>query len=300
MPPVATAAVAIALVADVLVAEFPPQVHPVALFGRVAGAVDRPWRRPRLVGAVVALVLPLAAAAVSGGLVAVAMDWSPVAAAVVAGLALFSTTSLGMLLSTAREVIETTESDVGRARAEVRALVGRDAAALSAGELRSAAVESVGENIADGLVGPLLAFALGAQLSVAAAVAAAAWVKAVNTLDSMLGYETKPVGWASARLDDVVMWIPARLAAVLIAVAARDGGALPRARADARAPASPNSGWPMGTLAAALDVRLQKPGAYALNAGRELPSVAQARRGVRIAGIAGLLAFLGAGVVAWS
>jgi adenosylcobinamide-phosphate synthase len=163
--------------------------------------------------------------------------------------------------------------------------------------VRSAAVESVAENLADGLVAPLLAFAvLSPWLPLAAG--AATWVKAVNTADSMLGYHSKPVGWASARLDDAVMWVPARLSAALIAVAALDPGSLRRARRWARVPESPNSGWPMATLAAALDVRLEKPGAYSIGSGR-LPTVEDAKRGIRIVGVAGVLSFVGAGVVAW-
>jgi adenosylcobinamide-phosphate synthase len=138
-------------------------------------------------------------------------------------------------------------SDLARAREAAPALVGRDLGALSPGELRSAAVESAAENLADGLVAPLLAFVLGAQFSLAAGAAAATCVKAVNTLDSMLGYRSKPVGRTSARLDDAVMWLPARASAVLLAVAGRDPGALVRARTWRRAPASPNSGWPMAT-----------------------------------------------------
>ncbi|MFB6163948.1 MAG: cobalamin biosynthesis protein, partial [Haloarculaceae archaeon] len=176
----------------------------------------------------------------------------------------------------------------------LRALAGRDAAGLTPGQVRSAAVESAAENLADGLVGPLSAFAVGAQVSLAVGAAAAAWVKAVNTMDSMLGYRSKPVGWAPARLDDLVMWLPARAAAVLLAAAALAPGSLSAARRWTPAVPSPNSGWPMGVLAAALAVRLEKPGGYELNPGADLPSPTAARRGVRTVAIAGLLAYLAA------
>ena len=155
------------------------------------------------------------------------------------------------------------------------------------GTLRSAAVESAAENLADGLVAPLLAFALGAQLSLAFGVAAATWVKGVNTLDSMLGYRSKPVGWASARLDDAVMWLPARVSAALVALARPAPGALVRARRWARAPPSPNSGWPMATLAAAVDVELTKPGEYTLNPDADLPTAERAHLGHLLRDIAG-------------
>ncbi|UIP00294.1 cobalamin biosynthesis protein [Halobaculum sp. CBA1158] len=302
----ALAAVGLAAALDAAVAEPPSRVHPIAAFGRVVDAVDREWTRPRAVGVAVALVLPLAFAAVAWGVVegtaSVVADAeigavpSAVATAVVAGVALFSLVSLRMLVSVATEVIEAAEGDADAARESAIALVGRDTSTLSAAEIRSAAVESAAENLADGLVAPLVAFAVGAQASPAVGVAAAAWVKGVNTLDSMLGYPGTPVGTASARLDDAVMWVPARVSAVLLAVAAGSPGSLLDAREWARVPASPNSGWPMATAAAALGVRLSKPGAYVLNPDADLPSLAAARAGVRAVAIAGALAFLLAGV----
>jgi len=298
--PAPAAAVGLALAFDLLVAEVPRSVHPVALFGRGVAPLDRSWGYPRAVGVIVAAVLPIGAAAIAGTAVVVALRAGTAAGTAVAGGVLFTTTSLRMLLSVAADVIEASEPDPEGARSMARALVGRSTEDLSPGHLRSAAVESAAENLADGLVGPLAAFALGAQFSLAAGAAAAAWLKAVNTLDSMLGYRSKPVGWASARLDDVAMWLPARLSATLLAAAARSPRALLRARPGVKAVSSPNSGWPMATLAVALGVRLEKPGAYSLNPGASLPSVASARRGVRVVGVAGLLAFLGAGVVSWS
>ncbi len=232
------------------------------------------------------------------GVVAGTGSVGALAGSVAAGLALFSLTSLRMLVAVASEVIEATERDAEAARASAIALVGRDTSSLSPAEIRSAGVESAAENLADGLVAPLLWFAVGAQASLAVGVAAAAWVKGVNTLDSMLGYPDKSVGAASARLDDAVMWVPARVSAVLLAVAAGSPGSLLDARRWARVPASPNSGWPMATAAAALGVRLEKPGAYALNPDAALPSLAEGRAGVRAVAIAGALAFLLAGAIA--
>ncbi|MFT4946214.1 MAG: adenosylcobinamide-phosphate synthase [Natronomonas sp.] len=296
----AMGAIGLSLTSDLLLEEPPERIHPVALFGRVVGAFDREWGQPRLVGALVAAVLPLGTGLLAAGATAGALRVGPVVGAVFAGVVLFSTVSLRMLVSVARAVIDGTETDPAGARESVGALVGRDAAALSAGELRSAAVESAAENLADGVVAPLTAFAVGVHVSLSVGVGAAVWVKAVNTLDSMLGYRSKPVGWASARLDDAVMWLPARISAVCIAAAAGDPSALARAREWASAPPSPNSGWPMATLAAVLDVQLRKPDAYVLHPERRLPTAAEARRGTRIVAGAGLLAFLLAGLVAGS
>ncbi|WP_224332719.1 adenosylcobinamide-phosphate synthase CbiB [Haloprofundus halobius] len=284
-------AVVLAAVLDWILREPPTRIHPVALFGRLVAPVDREWGRPTLVGVAAASLLPLFAAVVVAGTVRLAAAVHPALALVAVSLVLFSTTSLRMLLDAARRVVADSDSDSEAARRQLRALAGRDPENLSSGELRSAAVESVAENLADGLVAPILAFAVFVPLSPSLAAGAAAWVKAVNTLDSMLGYRHKPVGWASARLDDVVMWPPARVSAVLIALAAGDVGALTRASEWVREPPSPNSGWPMATLAAALDVRLDKPGVYVLNPNVALPTPADATHGIRIVGVAGVFAW---------
>jgi adenosylcobinamide-phosphate synthase len=296
----AVGAVGLSLTGDLLFEEPPERIHPVALFGRLVAVVDREWPTPKAVGILIAALFPLAGGALAGALVVGGMAVAPVLGVVLGGALLFSTVSLRMLCSVAREVIAGTEDDPAAASESVTALVGRPTEALSPAHLRSAAVESAAENLADGVVAPLAAFAVGGQVSLAVGVAAAVWVKAVNTLDSMLGYRDKPVGWASARLDDAVMLLPARLSAACIAVAAGQPRALLDARLWASAPPSPNSGWPMATLAVALGVRLEKVDSYVLNPGRDLPTAVQSRRGVRLVGRAGLLAFLlaGLGVVA--
>jgi adenosylcobinamide-phosphate synthase len=295
----ATVSVGLSLVLDALFEEFPDSVHPVALFGRAIGWFDSEWRYPTLVGACLAVVLPVAAAIIVGGVTALGQEYSAALGVVLAGGALFSTTSLRMLVSTARTVIEHSETAPSAARDRVIALVGRETDDLSPAEIRSAALESAAENLADGLVAPLLAFAVGTQVSLGTGVAGAVWVKAVNTLDSMLGYHSKEIGWASARLDDVVMWVPARLTVPLLAFAAGSPLSLWRARVWRDEPSSPNSGWPMATLAATLDVRLAKRGAYTLNPDAALPTVEAAHRGVRNVGAAGVAAFVLTGVAVW-
>ncbi|SEP61230.1 adenosylcobinamide-phosphate synthase CbiB [Natrinema salaciae] len=290
------AIVGLAFSLDLLIGEPPTAVHPVAWFGRLVDVLDRPWsddeRRQRLVGVAVAALAPLVPAAVAAGTVLAAATVHPMGAGIAAGLVLFLTTSLRTLLELTEDVVAATEADLERARERVRGLVGRDASPLSAGELRSAAVESAAENLADGLVATLLAFAALAPISLPAAAAAAAWVKGVNTLDSMLGYPSKPLGTASARLDDLVMFLPARIAAAAIALAAVDPLAVVRARRWARVPPSPNSGWPMATLACALAVRLEKPTVYVLNPDAELPMLADGERAVAVVGRAAVVSVI--------
>ena len=151
---------------------------------------------------------------------------------------------------------ELLEGDLERARASVGALVGRDTEDLSKGEISRAVVESVAENASDGVVAPMLyGFLFGAPGALA--------YRAVNTLDSMVGYRVGPyaeLGWASARLDDLANLAPARATAV--AAAAVSGGRSPRSRrpgATDRSTTSPNAGWAEAAFAGALGLGLGGP-----------------------------------------
>ena len=150
--------------------------------------------------------------------------------------------------------------DLPAARGAVAMIVGRDTAELSESEVARATVETVAESVSDGVIAPLLYLAVGgAPLALA--------YKAVNTLDSMIGHRDERyayLGWASARLDDLVNWMPARLSAVLLLLGAglitqqierihngwrvlkRDGSLHP----------SPNSGRPEAAMAGILGIRL--------------------------------------------
>jgi len=143
------------------------------------------------------------------------------------------------------------------ARQKAGFMVSRDTGALDEGETARAAVESVAENTVDGVTAPLLFAVLGGP-------AAAMMYKAVNTLDSMFGYKTERYlrfGWAAARLDDAMNFIPARLTAWLVPLAAALAGGRPLQALrcllrDGRKHPSPNSGLTEAAMAGALGVRL--------------------------------------------
>jgi adenosylcobinamide-phosphate synthase len=305
-----TVALAGAFLLDIAVGEPPRRGHPVAWFGRLVGRVDSRWARPRPVGLFTAVTLPVVAAVTVAGFVVGAGSIDPRLGAAGCALAVFVSTSLRRLLGRVRELTLAADEDIVTAREKLRTLAGRDASTLSAGQVRSAAVESLAENLADGLVAPLAGYALctvvaaslgwSPVLVLGSGAAGAAWVKAVNTLDSMLGYHDKPVGWAPARLDDAVMWLPARLTACLLALVSLRPGALVRARCWTGSVASPNSGWPMGTLAAVVGVRLEKPGYYTLNREADLPDAGTARVAVRTVGLTGVVAYALVGVATWT
>lgn len=288
---------------ETVVGEPPAKYHPVSVLGRAIDRIEsRRFGGPKLVGTAYAIAIPIGCAALTYGLLwIVEAGPLPFLATLLAGVVLWVSSSLRMLLESGRSVIEASETDPDAAREALLALVGRDTGSLSPDLVRSAAVESLAENLSDGLVAPLLAFAVLSFVSLPAAAAGAAFVKAANTMDSMLGYPGR-FGWASARLDDLVMFVPARVSAFLLAVSAGDPDAPLRARRYVRKPASPNAGWPMGTLAAALNVRLEKPGVYVLNDVANYPTIGDGRNALaatRRAGITAYAVVATVGVIRW-
>lgn len=149
------------------------------------------------------------------------------------------------------------KGDLAEARQRLSFIVGRDTARLDEQDILRAAIETVAENLSDGVVAPLFYLAVAGPAGMAA-------YKAINTLDSMVGYRNdryREFGWASARLDDLANFIPARLSAVLICCCAPlVGGNLRRAvriaLRDGRTQPSPNAGFPEAAAAGALGVRL--------------------------------------------
>lgn len=143
-------------------------------------------------------------------------------------------------------------------RHAVSMIVGRDVAALDESGVARAAIESGAENFSDGVVAPVFWFMVAGLPGIVA-------YKLVNTADSMIGHKNErylEFGWAAARLDDVLNYIPARLSAAIIAAAAGSRRAVAVVRADARQHRSPNAGWPEAAMAGALGVALSGPRIY--------------------------------------
>jgi adenosylcobinamide-phosphate synthase len=161
-------------------------------------------------------------------------------------------------------------------------LVSRDISQLDASKVSAAAIESVAENSSDGIVAPLFFFALGG-------LPAAFVYRFINTADSMLGYHDEEREWLGkvpARLDDLLNFIPARLAGLFIVLSAPFcGGSISQAWKimwrDSGQTASPNAGIPMSAMAGALGVELEKIGHYVLGKDLRLPTskdISRARR----------------------
>jgi adenosylcobinamide-phosphate synthase len=226
--------------------------HPAVLMGRAVAAADRRLntggdRRLRGVAALAGLVL---AAAAAGWLLSLAWPVEVIAAAIL--LAQRS------LVDHVRAVADALHLSVGDGRLAVAQIVGRDTDAMQAPDVARAAIESAAENLSDGVIAPLFWFAI-------AGLPGMCVYKMVNTADSMIGHRTprhEAFGWAAARLDDVLNLIPARLTALVIALAAPRPGTWRIVLRDARLHRSPNAGWPEAAMAGALDVALSGPRSY--------------------------------------
>jgi adenosylcobinamide-phosphate synthase len=230
--------------------------HPAVLMGRTVGWLDARLNhggRRRAKG-VAALALLVAGAWAAGAAIA----WIPDGGLleVLAAAILLAQRSLVDHVRAVADGLR--RSGLAEGRAAVAMIVGRDTAAMDEAQVARAAIESAAENLSDGVIAPAFWFAV-------AGLPGMAVYKAVNTADSMIGYRTprhEAFGWAAARLDDVLNWVPARLTALLILAT---HGALRlwrRVPPDARLHRSPNAGWPEAALAPVLGVTLAGPRSY--------------------------------------
>ena len=162
------------------------------------------------------------------------------------------------LIREVRAVFKAVDRSLEEGRKQVARIVGRETSGLSAQEIRTAALETLAENLSDGVIAPLFWLMVGGIPGMAA-------YKMVNTLDSMIGYRTeryKDFGRFAAKLDDLANWIPARLTAFLMVVASGKLKTFKFVRKYARQHASPNSGYPESAMAGILDVQFGGPHTY--------------------------------------
>ena len=162
------------------------------------------------------------------------------------------------LIREVREVFLALDRSLDEGRQQVARIVGRDTSQLSAQEVRTAALETLAENLSDGVIAPLFWLMLLGTPGMLA-------YKMVNTLDSMIGYRTeryKDFGCWAARIDDVANYIPARLTALLMVFASGKLSLLKFVWKNGRKHASPNSGYPEAALAGALNCRFGGPHYY--------------------------------------
>ena len=278
----------LAVALDMALPEPPTMLHPVVWMGRLIRMLERVSPRSGrarsvLAGAGIAVVVP----ALFGGVawwLAVGLRELGMAAYTIGGAIVLWTTFAvrGLSRAATKTADDLQANDLEQARLDLRSLVSRDTRTLTPPLMAAAAVESVAENSADSYVGPWLAFAV---LGLPGAIA----YRAVNTLDSMLGYHGRYeyLGKASARLDDLVNYVVARLSALLMVV----GGALiglpahrgwGRMRREHGRTESPNAGWTMSAMSGLLGVVLEKPGHYRLGEGFREARAEDIHRAVRV------------------
>ncbi len=263
------AILACALLLDGLLGEYPAAIHPVVWIGNLVSlllrcAPRKGWWRSFVFGCFLAAGVTAASGAAAWFLLrrAAAVPGLEIVLGTFLLKASFALRELGAAAARVRAPVEA--GDLPRAREALRSLCSRDPAQLGEEDLLAATVQSLAENLSDSFVAPLFSFLL---LGVPGAVA----YRAINTLDSMVGYRGpfEALGKASARLDDAANWLPARLTALLLLLAGwltgRDAaGGWRICRRDRRNTPSPNGGRPMAMMAGLLGVRLEKKGAYTL------------------------------------
>jgi len=300
--------------------------HPVRLIGSVVTHGESLLRRildsPRseraggllLVGLTVGMTYFLTAS-LDAALRSFSLGTSPLnlaAGAATAAVILLSATTLalrGLVDAGSLVIAALQQGDLFKARADLAMIVGRDTRNLSPDECAKATIETLAENLSDGFVAPLFYLALGG-LPLAMAY------KAVNTLDSMIGYNNdryRRFGWAAARLDDAANFIPARFSGVLITVASvfvrntSASAAWHTMLRDGRRHLSPNSGIPEAAMAGALGVQVGGPSLYDgrlvrkpfIGLGSERNYLEAALLAVRLVRSAALLAMLASFLAVW-
>ena len=244
--------------------------HPVTLIGAVIDALDRKFnhenqspeqRKSEGINSTAILVVIAAAAGVVIQFVVQTLPAGNIILALIASI-FIAQRSLYLHVAAVRAAF--TEGGLPAARKAVAMIVGRDPEQLDEAGVCRAAIESCAENFSDGVVAPVFWLAL---LGLPGLIA----YKAINTANSMIGHRTaryEAFGWAAARLDDLVNLIPARLSALLLAVAAPVArGSIATSwgivRRDASHHRSPNAGWPESAMAGALGLALAGPRRYA-------------------------------------
>jgi adenosylcobinamide-phosphate synthase len=282
--------------------------HPVSWLGRLIGALDARWNRDtdapwlrRIAGAAAALTT-IAVAAGLGWAVQGVMTSASSRIVVIGILATPFVAARSLYEHVAAVARPLLAGDVAAARAAVAMIVGRDPAKLDEAAIARAAIESLSENTSDGIVAPVF---WGALLGLPGIVG----YKAINTLDSMIGHRSarhQDFGWASARIDDIANFVPARLTGFAFALAsAGPKDAIACMLRDARNHRSINAGWPEAAMAGALRLRLCGPRFYQgvlanepwLNSGAADPKAGDVMLALKLyvrtmIGFAGLLAIL--------
>ena len=239
--------------------------HPVVGFGRMIAFCEHRFNRGRhrkLKGAFVAVGLIAGVFILTSSIIHPTSYILHLPSYIISAVLIFYCLAGTTLIREVRAVFRAVDRSLEEGRVQVARIVGRDTSELSAQEVRTAALETLAENLSDGVIAPLFWLAI---LGVPGMMA----YKMVNTLDSMIGYQTeryKDFGCWAARIDDIANYIPARLTALLMvlphAMVNGQWSMVTFVRHYGRNHASPNSGYPEAALAGILDCRFGGPHYY--------------------------------------
>ena len=235
--------------------------HPVVLFGKMIAKGERmlnlgKWRV--LKGALLAVILISVVVFATWTMIVVADKVNIYLGMAMRAILVFYCLAGTTLIREVRQVFYAIDSSLDEGRQQVARIVGRDTSELTDEEVRKSALETLAENLNDGVIAPLFWFAIGG-------VPAMMGYKMVNTLDSMIAYHSPrylKFGKAAARIDDIANYIPARLTALLMLIAARRLNLVSFVMKYGPCHASPNSGWPEAALAGILGCRFGGPHKY--------------------------------------
>ena len=227
--------------------------HPAVLMGRLVVFLDRTLNtgQDRKSKGVLALSVLCFTAAVIGSVLS-QFGW--VIEIIVAAILLAQKS----LVDHVRAVAKGLRTSIEEGRFAVSMIVSRDTKDMNEAQVARSAIESAAENFSDGVIAPAFWFLIGG-------LPAMLVYKFVNTADSMIGYKTEKYlefGWASARFDDLLNWIPARLSMLLIVVFAKQPVNFRAIVSEAKRHKSPNAGWPEAAMARAINVALAGPRSY--------------------------------------
>ncbi|AKB75748.1 Adenosylcobinamide-phosphate synthase [Methanosarcina lacustris Z-7289] len=272
---------------DIVFGEPPAAVHPVVWIGKLISFLKNaaPKTHRKLYGTAMALCCVFLASLLGYSVLYITAIFAAfpgipgILALFIEAYFLKATFAINCLLSPARKIYKhLEENQLGKVRELLPIYVSRNTSKLTKTQMSSAVIESVSENYVDGILSPIFYYALFGELGLVAAYA----FKAISTLDSMVGYKIEPyreLGYFSAKSDDVLNWIPARISVIFILAAAFTVSLFPKngrkinpldsiktALEDGMKTPSPNSGYPMAATAGALGVKLEKPDTYVLGA----------------------------------
>lgn len=286
-----------AVALDFIVGDPPNKMHPTAWIGRLVGFITPKLKSSsanveKFRGAIAAVaIVSLATLSVFYFLHVIEQLLGIIALVIVSIIMLKGTIAIRGMENHARAVMDAlANNDIITARQKLSGIVGRDTSNLDEQHILSATIESVGESTVDGIVSPIFYFAL---FGVPGAFA----YRAINTLDSMIGYKDayhKNIGCFSAHLDTIANYIPARITAFLMVIASKIVGAdwknsLYIMNRDKHKTPSLNGGWPMSTIAGALRVKLEKIGYYSLGENYEHLTLEHCEKAISIMKVTSLL-----------